>query len=31
MQGSLMDGLDPKERWGEDGDLLPPTEENADG
>ena len=26
MQGSLMDGLDPDERWGEDGDLLPPAE-----
>ena len=26
MAGSLMDGLDPKESWGADGDLLPPTE-----
>ena len=24
MEGSLMDGLDPDERWGDDGDLLPP-------
>jgi hypothetical protein len=24
MAGSLMDGLDPAESWGEDGDLLPP-------
>lgn len=23
MAGSLMDGLDPGECWGEDGDLLP--------
>src|SRR5262249_61107844 len=23
MEGSLMDGLDPAERWGETGDLLP--------
>jgi hypothetical protein len=27
MAGSLMDGLDPDERWGEDGDLLPPGKE----
>jgi hypothetical protein len=26
MAGSLMDGLDPKESWGEDGDLLPEPE-----
>jgi hypothetical protein len=26
MAGSLMDGLDPNERWGPDGDLLPPGE-----
>lgn len=31
MQGSLMDGLDPTERWGDDGDLMPPTEGKADG
>jgi hypothetical protein len=24
MAGSLLDGLDPEESWGEDGDLLPP-------
>lgn len=27
MAGSLMDGLDPDEHWGEDGDLLPPGKE----
>ena len=26
MAGCLMDGLDPKESWGPDGDLLPPAE-----
>jgi hypothetical protein len=31
MDGCLMDGLDPDERWGEDGDLLPPAEKKADG
>ena len=31
MAGSLMDGLDPSERWGEDGDLLPPDEGKHDG
>jgi predicted transcriptional regulator len=31
MQGSLMDGLDPTERWGENGDLLPPDEVQTDG
>lgn len=31
MAGSLMDGLDPGERWGEDGDLVPPGGEKADG
>ena len=31
MAGSLMDGLDPDERWGEDGDLLPPQERQANG
>ena len=31
MAGSLMDGLDPKERWGEDGDLLPPDEGKGHG
>jgi hypothetical protein len=31
MAGSLMDGLDPNERWGEDGDLLPPSEGERDG
>ncbi len=30
MAGSLMDGLDPKERWGKDGDLLPPCEGKGD-
>ena len=24
MAGSLLDGRDPNERWGPDGDLLPP-------
>lgn len=24
MDGCLMDGLDPKESWGEDGASLPP-------
>jgi predicted transcriptional regulator len=31
MAGSLMDGLDPAESWGEDGDLLPPNEGKRDG
>jgi hypothetical protein len=31
MAGSLMDGLDPNERWGEDGDLLPPSEGKTNG
>jgi len=31
MAGSLMDGLDPDERWGEDGDLLPRREGTSDG
>jgi hypothetical protein len=29
MDGCLMDGLDPNERWGEDGDLLPPREKKG--
>jgi hypothetical protein len=28
MDGCLMDGLDPNESWGEDGDLLPREEQN---
>jgi hypothetical protein len=31
MAGSLMDGLDPNERWGPDGDLLPPGDEGGHG
>jgi predicted transcriptional regulator len=31
MAGSLMDGLDPNERWGPDGDLLPPRDEGGHG
>jgi hypothetical protein len=31
MDGCLMDGLDPKECWGEDGDLLPPGERKTNG
>lgn len=31
MAGSLMDGLDPNERWGPDGDLLPPGAEGSHG
>jgi hypothetical protein len=31
MAGSLMDGLDPDECWGEDGDLLPRDEAKRDG
>ncbi len=26
-EGTLMDGLDPSERWGEDGQPLPPAGE----
>lgn len=26
MSGCLMDGLDPKEAWGDNGDLLSPLE-----
>ncbi len=25
LEGTLMDGLDASERWGEDGDVLPPA------
>jgi hypothetical protein len=31
MDGCLMDGLDPKESWGADGDLLPPAETERNG
>jgi len=31
MQGSLMDGLDPDECWGDDGDLLPPRTRESNG
>jgi hypothetical protein len=31
MAGSLMDGLDPNERWGPDGDLPPPRDEGGPG
>ncbi len=31
MAGSLMDGLDPHECWGEDGDLLPPAARESNG
>jgi hypothetical protein len=31
MGGCLMDGLDPDECWGEDGDLLPPKEKKSNG
>ncbi|HEV3260333.1 MAG TPA: hypothetical protein VG013_25990 [Gemmataceae bacterium] len=31
MAGSLLDGLDPDERWGDNGDLLPPGERKPDG
>ncbi len=31
MDGCLMDGLDPAERWSEDGDLVPPEETQANG
>ena len=31
MDGCLMDGLDPEECWGEDGDLLPPKEKKSNG
>lgn len=30
MDGCLMDGLDPNERWGEDGAPLP-SEDRRDG
>ena len=31
MAGSLLDGLDPGECWGEDGDLLPPRKRKKHG
>jgi hypothetical protein len=31
MRGSLMDGLDPAECWGDDGDLLPPDKVETNG
>jgi hypothetical protein len=31
MDGCLMDGLDPNERWGEGGDLLPPEKNQSHG
>jgi len=31
MDGCLMDGLDPNECWGDNGDLLPPKERRGDG
>jgi hypothetical protein len=31
MAGSQMDGLDPGECWGGDGDLLPPDKRNRNG
>ena len=31
MDGCLMDGLDPKECWGEAGDLRPAKENQCDG
>jgi hypothetical protein len=31
MDGCLMDGLDPEECWGADGDLLPPKETKSNG
>jgi hypothetical protein len=31
MAGSLMDGLDPEECWGEDGDLVPPRKRKKHG
>src|SRR5260370_740052 len=29
MEGTLMDGLDPDERWTPDGDVLPPTQQES--
>lgn len=31
MDGCLMDGLDPDESWGEDGNLIPREAKKADG
>jgi hypothetical protein len=31
MEGCLMDGLDPKESWGENGELLTPGENSNEG
>jgi hypothetical protein len=31
MDGRLMHGLDPKDRWGADGDLLPQAESSSHG
>jgi len=31
MDGCLMDGLDPNECWGENGDLLPPEKPKSNG
>jgi hypothetical protein len=31
MAGSMMDGLDPAEHWGENGDLLPPSARGSNG
>ncbi len=31
MDGFLMDGLDPEERWGADGDLIQPGENQGNG
>jgi hypothetical protein len=28
LDGTLMDGLDPAERWTEDGNVLPPSEQD---
>jgi hypothetical protein len=27
LEGTLMDGLDPAERWTEDGNVIPPVEQ----
>jgi hypothetical protein len=29
MEGTLMDGLDPSERWTEDGNALPPAQQEG--
>ena len=30
LEGTLLDGLDPQERWSDDGGLLPPPSQGHD-